>query len=738
MQRQNGHSRRDFMIRAASAASGAWLTLELPPLHASERQEAGLRMPPTAWRTSAWLTLQPDGSIVVRVHKAEMGQGVLTALPMLIAEELGLPLSRVVAELAPAADEFRDARGNQTTGFSSSIRMSYLPFRTLGAAARELLIAAAAAEWQANPARLRLHDGAVVDPANDARRAPFAQLFEAARAMPVPAAPTLKDPLQFRLLGTRPMRLDTPSKVDGTAVFGADFKLPGMKVAVLERSPTFDGVLSDLDDSAALAIPGVISVRSLPVGVAVIADSFWAAQRGRAALKIDWDPGANEARNSAQHERELFSPMSDVGQPARVRGDVDRLRSVSTHRWVRGDYFAPFLAHAALEPLATTVWFHDGLCEIWVGTQSPSRAQDAAMKVTGLPRERVKVNCLQIGGSFGRRGERDYVTEAVTVARSMPAAPLQLVWSREDDIRADFYRPASAHRVACCLNVKNEIIGFAHRIVAPSVARRRAPEMLTTGYDHLMTQGSDDLLYDIPNVRVDYHELDLGVPVGFWRSVGHSYNAFVVESIIDEAAALGQRDPLDLRLDLLRKDARMLRVLRAVASAAGWGRKPVAGSGALGIACSKSYETRVAMVAEVKVEGASWQVSRVWCAVDCGSVVHPGQIEQQMQGGIVFGLTAATHGEITFEKGAVKQANFDGYPLLPMSAMPRIEVQIIASDEPPTGVGEPATPVIAPAVANALFAATGQRLRRLPLKLREPPKEPEKTSATLRGRTSDR
>ena len=737
MQRKSTTDRRQFMIRAAGAASGAWLALDLSVAGALERQAAGPSSSPSAWRSSAWLTMQTDGSILVTVHKAEMGQGVLTALPMLIAEELSLPMSRVAAALAPAADEFRDEGGNQSTGYSSSIRTSYLPFRTLGATARELLVAAAAREWQVDPARLRVQDGNVVDPANDARRVPFSQLLASARTLPVPAKPALKDSLQCRLLGTRPMRLDTPSKVDGSAVFGIDFKLPGMKVAVLERTPTFDGVLSDVDDTAALAIPGVVSVRVLPLGVAVIADSFWAAQRGRAALKIDWDPGANEVQNSAQHERELTGLMTDQGRPARVLGDVDGLRRDAGNRWLVADYFAPFLAHAALEPLATTVWFHDGLCEIWVGTQAPSRAQDAAMKVTGLPRERVRVNCLQIGGSFGRRGERDYITEAVTVARGVPSTPIKLMWSREDEMRADFYRPASAHRVVGCINPRGELIGLAHRVVAPSVARRRAPEMLTTGHDFLMTQGSDDSLYEIPHLRVDYHELDLGVPVGFWRSVGHSYNVFVIESLIDEMASLAKRDSLDLRLELLRNDPRMLRVLRAAAAVAGWGRNPGVGIG-LGIACSKSYETRVAVVAQVKVEGASWRADRLWCAVDCGSVVHPGQVEQQIKGGLVFGLTAALYGEITFDKGAVKQANFDGYPLLAMSAMPRIEVQLIASDAAPTGVGEPATPVIAPAVANALFAASGQRLRRLPLRLKEPPKDPAKSPATLRRPPADR
>jgi isoquinoline 1-oxidoreductase beta subunit len=728
MQRHSELDRRQFMVRSLGASAGAWLALEVPAAKAIENQEAGLPLEPVALRVSAWLTLQPDGAIRVQVHKAEMGQGVLTALPMLIAEELGLPMSRVIAELAPAADEFRDERGNQTTGYSSSVRTSYLPLRTLGATARELLVNAAAQEWQVDASRLRVRDGSVFDPVRPARRATFVELLETARLLPVPQAPKLKDTAQFRLLGTRPTRVDTPSRVDGSGVFGIDIKLPGMRVAVIARPPTFDGVLIEYDDTAALAVPGVIAVRALRVGVVVVAESFWAAEKGRAALKLNWQPGANGSRDSALHERELTRPLDSAGQSARVVGDVEKLRAAAAegNRWLRADYFAPFLAHAALEPMATTVWFHDGICELWVGTQAPSRVQDAAAATAGLPRAQVKVNCLPIGGSFGRRGERDYIIEAVTVASAMPSIPVKVVWSRADDMRGDFYRPASAHRLEGCLSDKGELLGLAHRMAAPSVARRRVPEMLARGPDHLMAQGSDDTLYEVPNLRVDCHEIDLGVPVGFWRSVGHSYNGFVIESFIDELAVAAQRDPLDFRLGLLGKEPRMQRVLRAAASAAGWGRKPAAGTG-LGIAAMMSYDTRVALVAEVVVDGSVWSVRRVWCAVDCGSVVHPGIVEQQIQGGIVFGLTAAMYGEITFAGGAVQQSNFNDYPLLPMSAMPRIQVRIIPSDEPPTGVGEPSTPLIAPAVANALFAASGQRLRRMPLVL---PPVPVETSGT--------
>jgi isoquinoline 1-oxidoreductase beta subunit len=719
---RHDNARRSFLIKTLGAGAGAWLTLEMQPLHGIERHDAGLRLPPAALQTSAWLTLLPDGRIQVQVHKSEMGQGVLTALPMLIAEELDLPLSRVEARIAPAADAFRDERGMQSTGYSSSISSSYLPFRTLGAVARELLLAAAAAQWQVPAARLQLRDGFVSD-TETGRRAAFQEFLEVARTLPVPS-PTLKAATEFRLFGTRPMRLDTPSKVDGSAVFASDVRLPGMRVAVIARAPTFDGVIGDIDDSATLAVPGVIAVRALQSRVAVIAETFWAAERGRAALKINWDPGANESNDSALYERELASPLESTGEAALVRGDIDRLRATgpADHRWLRANYFAPFLAHAALEPLATTVWFHDGICELWVGTQAPSRVQDETVTISGLPRERVKVNCLQIGGSFGRRGERDYVTEAVMLARTMPGVPVKVMWSRADDLRADFYRPASSHRLAGCVTAGGELVGLAQRIAAPSIARRRAPQTLASGHDFLLTQGSDDMLYDIEHIRVDYHEVDLGVPVGFWRSVGHSYNGFVLESFIDELAALAQRDPLDFRLALLRADTRMQNALRAVAAAAGWGKQAAAGTG-LGIACMKSYGTRVAIAAEVAVEGREWRATRVWCAVDCGRVVHPGLVEQQMQGGIVFGLTAAMYGEIRFENGAVQQANFNDYPLLAMSNTPQIAVEILTSDAAPTGTGEPSTPVIAPAVANALFAATGVRLRRMPLLLPEPPAE---------------
>lgn len=732
MQRQPKLGRRDFIVRTIGATAGAWLVLEWPVASAVENPESGISLPPTALRTSAWLTLMPDDSIQVDVHKAEMGQGVLTALPMLIAEELGLPMSKVTARIAPAGEQFLDERGNQTTGYSSSVRTSFLPFRMLGATARELLIAAAAYEWRVDAKRLRVRDGRVVDLSNPQRQARFGELLETARSLPVPKSPRLKDPVEFRLLGTRPTRLDTPSKIDGSAVFGMDFKLPGMLVVVLARPPTFDGILSDVDDAAALAIPGVIAVKSMQAGVAVFAENFWAAEKGRRALRIDWDPGANESQGSAQHERELVQSLTSIGSPARTSGDFERLRAAksSDHRWLGSSYFAPFLAHAALEPIATTVLFHEGICEVWVGTQAPSRAHAVATKWSGLPPSKVKINCLPIGGSFGRRGEWDYVVEAVVVARSMPGTPIKLVWSREDDIRHDFYRPASAHQLLGCLNARGDLIGLEHRMAAPSIARRRTPEMLVNGYDRLMVQGSDDMLYDIGNLQVDYREVDLGVPVGFWRSVGHSHNGFVVEGFVDELAALAKRDPLEFRLSMLRKDPRMQRVLRAVAAVSRWGRKMPSGLG-LGIAAVKSYDTRVAMVAEVEVRDETvWRVRHVWCAVDCGSVVHPGLVEQQMQGGIVFGLTAARHGEITFERGVVQQGNFNDYPLLSMSGTPQIDVQIVASDEPPTGVGEPATPVIAPAVANALFAATGQRLRRLPLVLKATPKPA--ASPTLR------
>jgi CO/xanthine dehydrogenase Mo-binding subunit len=458
----------------------------------------------------------------VQVHKSEMGQGVLTALPMLVAEELRLPFERVRCELAPGAVRFRDARGNQTTGYSNSVIAAFGPFRSLGAAAREMLVAAAAARWGVEAAVLEARDGVVLDPRNAARRATYAQLPDDARRQPVPAAPALTPRADWRLLGRAVPRVDTPSKVDGSARFGWDVRLAGMRYAMVARCPAHGGRPRHVDDAQALRVGGVERVLRIGTGVVVVGCSAWSVRRGRDALQVEWEVGAGGARDSRSHERELVAALARDGVEARRAGDPGRARSAGGGRWIEADYYAPFLAHAAMEPLACTVQVRADRCDVWLGTQAPSRAQNWAAQLTGPPLEQVHVHTLQIGGAFGRRGEWDFVVEAVETARQLDG-PVQLLWSREDDMRHDFYRPASAHRLAGRIGAGGALEVLTHRIAAPSIARRRSPEMLASGTDFLLTQGSSDLLYEIPQLRVDYHEVDLGVPVGFWRSVGHSY-----------------------------------------------------------------------------------------------------------------------------------------------------------------------------------------------------------------------
>lgn len=693
-------------------AGGALVGIALPQAQAGA---AGASVAQD-WPVAAWLTISADGSARIAVHKSEMGQGVLTALPMIIAEELELPFERVVVELAPAALRFRDARGNQSTGYSSSVSSTFLPFSKLGAAAREALRRAAAQTWNVPLERVAAVQGVLTNLDRPVERGHYGEFASRARELPVDADPPLKAAAARRLLGRTPQRRDTPAKVDGSARFAIDVQVPGMQIAVFERCPHFGGRLSRCDARAALQVRGVTAVHETPYGVAVVARDFWTAMRARAALICEWETGPHGAATSATQLQRLHAALDAPGAPAHVLGDVAavRARGRAAGRWIEADYDTPFLAHAALEPLATTAWVRPDRCDLWVGTQAPSRAQDQAAQLTGLPVESVHVHTQLIGGAFGRRGEWDYVLEAVDLARRVDG-PVKVMWSRADDFRHDFYRPAVANRLAACIAADGRLIAWAHRLAGPSVARRRSPELLARGHDFLLTQGADDLRYAIPNLHVDYHEVDLGVPVGFWRSVGHSHTGFAVECFLDEVARAARRDPLEFRLAMLDDDPRMRVVLEKAASAAGWGRRLPRGRG-LGIACMESYGTRVAQVAEVEVRGKKLRVHRVVCVVDCGTVVHPGIVTQQMQGATVFGLSAALYGGVHFEANAVRDANYDDQPVLRLADAPVIEVHIVPSEAAPGGCGEPATPVIAPAVVNAIRAATGRTLRRLPLR----------------------
>ncbi len=703
--------RREFLLAGATVGSGAWLVLATPLRAAANPDPKS-----GGWAVNAWLSLDESGRATVLVHKSEMGQGVLTALPMLIAEELELPMMRVTVRLAPAALEFRDARGNQTTGYSSSVSGSWLSFRRMGAAARTMLEQAAAARWQVDPASVRAHQGAVWHEATK-RRLDYADLMGAARRQAVPQTFRLKEPAQFALIGRATPRLDTPAKVDGSERFGYDVRLPGLRVAMLSRAPSRSGAPQRLDTDAALAVRGVERVLAVDGAVAVVGRDTCAVRRGRDALRIEWQERDRAQLDTAAMRARLRSALDVPGREARREGVAPSAGMMARRgaRRLQADYQTPFLAHSAMEPLACTAWVRRDRCDLWLGTQAPSRAQDQAARLTGLPRERVFVHTLPIGGAFGRRGEWDYVIEAVEIARQCDF-PVKVVWSREDDMRFDFYRPMTAERLTAVLADDGTPLQLTHRIAAPSIARRRSPQTLVDAADFLMTQGSSDMRYALPSLWVDYHEVDLGVPVGFWRSVGHSHTGFTLECFIDEMAHAAGRDPLAFRLSLLDAEPRMRAVLERAARRAGWGRTMPLGSG-LGIACMESYGSYVAEVAEVSVEQGRPRVRSVWCAVDCGIAVNPAIVEQQMHSGIVYGLTAALYGEITVRAGRVEQSNYHDYPALRIDEMPAIEVEIVPSAEPPSGCGEPATPIIAPAVANALYAATGRRLRSLPLRL---------------------
>ncbi|MEZ5513514.1 MAG: molybdopterin cofactor-binding domain-containing protein [Steroidobacteraceae bacterium] len=717
--------RREFVLLSGSAALalGAGLartTLVAAATTALQRGADGAQR--AARLPFAMLDILPTNDIVVRVAKSEMGQGVLTSLPMLVAEELGVELADVRVELAPGAAAFRDARGGQITGYSSSVSSSFLPLRAMGAAAREMLIIAAAQRLGVVPTALRVRGRTVVDDATG-RAVPFADLLEFASMLPIPAAPRLTAPADYRLLGRALPRVDTGNKVDGSAQFGIDVRVPGARVAVLARPPTFGGSYQSFDDAAALAMPGVEKVVPLQSGVAVVARDFWSAKRGRDALAIAWQRGANGDRSSATHAAELDAALSKPGKLARAEGQVPdgQLFAAATTNQASDPVFAeyrlPFLAHAALEPLAATAHVQADRCEVWVGTQSPSRVQQWGAKLTGLSEDRIIVHTHTIGGAFGRRGEWDYYLEAIELSQRL-AVPIKLMWTREDDMQHDFYRPANATRLAAGLAADGRIEWFAGRVAAPSINRRRSPAALERGVDQSLVEGLFDHLYSIGNQRIDYHEVELGVPVGYWRSVGHSSNVFVLESFIDELAQRAGVDPLTYRLNMLAGEPRMRGVLEAAAEAANWGRyageQRSAGRGQ-GLACAKSYGTYVAQVVDVAMTAAGLEIERVVCAVDCGQVVNPNIIEQQMHSGIIFGLTAALRGAITIAQGAVAQSNLHDYRLLGIHESPPIEVRIMASRASPGGCGEPSTPVIAPALANAIFAASGRRLRQLPL-----------------------
>ena len=706
----NELSRRAFLRAGVAAGGGLMLGLHLP--FGSEPSPA---FATETFAPNAFIRITPDGNVTLVMPYVEMGQGTYTSIPMLIAEELEVELNKVQLEHAPPDEKLyaNPLLGVQATGNSNAIRGAWTPLRQAGATARTMLIEAAAKRWGVDPSACRAERGAILHPAT-ARRLTYGELSADAARIPVPKKVGLKEPKDFKLIGTPVKRLDLPGKINGTAVFGIDVRLPGMKFAALAQSPAFGGRIRQVDDTAAKAIKGVHQIVRLDDTVAVVADHMGAAKKALAALTIDWDDGPHAKLGTGDVLAELDHATQKPGVVAQRIGDASSALAGAATR-VEAAYHVPFLAHATMEPMNCTVHMRPDACEIWVGTQAIARVQRAAAKVAGLPLDKVIMHNHLIGGGFGRRLESDGVERAVQIAKHVDG-PVKVVWTREEDIQHDMYRPMFFDRLSAGLDASGKPMVWSNRFAGSSVIARWLPPAFNNGLDPDTTEGAIDLVYDLPNLQVEYVRVEPpGIPTAFWRSVGPSHNVFVTESFMDELAAAAGQDQVVYRLGLLDKSPRAKTVLTLAAEKAGWGDKLPTRVGR-GVALQNAFASYIALVAEVEVaKSGDVRVRRVICAVDCGIVINPDTVHAQMQSAVVFGITAALHGEITLKNGRVEQSNFDNYQMLRIDETPKIEVHIVQSAEAPGGMGEAGTSAIVPAVANAIFAATGKRLRKLPI-----------------------
>jgi isoquinoline 1-oxidoreductase subunit beta len=706
-------SRRTFLKAGAIAGGGLLLSLRLP-FGADESSAAQTE----SFAPNAFVTIDRDGRIVLTMPYVEMGQGTYTSIPMLIAEELEVELSQVQLAHAPPNEKLyaNPLLGIQATGNSNAIRGAWKPLREAGATARTMLVAAAAKRWNVEPASCRAQSGEVLHSATG-RKASYGELAADAAGMPVPVNVPLKDHKDFRLIGTRAKRLDTPAKVNGTAVYGIDVRPPGVKIATLAQSPVFGGKVKTVEDAAAREVKGVRQIVRLDDAVAVVADHMGAAKKGLEALVIEWDEGPLAGLTTAAIASELERATLGPGAVAQSLGDTERAMAEAVTK-VNAIYQVPFLAHATLEPMNCTVHVRKDVCEVWVGTQALARAQAIAAKTAGLPLDRVVVHNHLIGGGFGRRLDVDGVARAVQIAQQVEG-PVKVVWTREEDIQHDMYRPYWFDRLSAGLDGKGMPIAWMHRFAGSSVIARYLPPAFKNGLDPDSTEGAIDLPYELPNVRVEYLRVEPpGIPTAFWRSVGPSHNVFVVESFMDELAAAARQDPVSYRIALLDKTPRAKSVLAVAAEKSGWWQ-PLPARVGRGVSLQFVFATHMAHVAEVEVSNdGDVRVRRVVCAVDCGAVVNPDTVRAQIESGIMFGISAALYGEITLKRGRVEQDNFDSYQMLRMNEAPTVEVHMVPSSEPPGGMGEAGTSAIVPAVANAIFAATSKRLRKMPVDAR--------------------
>ncbi|MEK6375558.1 MAG: xanthine dehydrogenase family protein molybdopterin-binding subunit [Acidobacteriota bacterium] len=712
-----GPSRRDFLKTTAVVSGGLVIAFIVPGAGRfvlAQPAPAGKLPPP-----NAFLRIGSDDSVTVLLSHSEMGQGIWTTLPMLIAEELDADWSKIKVEHAPVAPVYAHTMfGIQMTGGSSTTWSEFDRYRQAGALARVLLVQAAAQRFGASPETIRTEKGVVIA---GGKRVRYGELAEAAAKLPQPASVTLKDPKDWKIIGKPTKRLDTPEKITGRAQFGMDVHFPGLLTAVVERAPVFGATVKSFDAAKAKAVPGVRTVVQVPSGVAVVADHFWAAKLGRDALKIDWDLGPNAGLDSTAL-RERFRQLAGTpGMVADQAGDAAGALAKAA-KTIDVEYSVPYLAHAPMEPLNCTVRITPDRCEIWAGTQFQTMDQGVAAHITGLKPDQITVHTTFLGGGFGRRATptSDAVSEAVHVAKAANA-PVKTVWTREDDVRGGYYRSAFVHRVRVGAGTDGLPQAWHHTAVGQSIAAGTPFEqmLVKNGVDATSVEGVSDSPYlkAIPDRRVELHSPKTGIPVLWWRSVGNSHTAFVMESVIDELAHAAGKDPVDYRRVLLKDHPRNLGVLNLAAQKAGWGSALPAGR-ARGIAVHESFGSFVAQVAEVSIKDGRIRVHRVVCAIDCGVAVNPAAVAAQMESGIAFGLSAALHSALSLKDGRVQESNFHDYEVLRMDEMPHVETYIVPSTEKMGGVGEVGVPPIAPAVANAVAVLTGQRLRELPLTLR--------------------
>jgi len=691
------------LVIAASATHGALTLVNVSPGFAGKQK---------TFRPHAFVEIAPDDTVTVWVGQTELGQGTHTGIAMIVAEELDADWEQVQSRMAPAADAFKNPFWHmQITGGSTSIRHRWDMIRKAGAAARQMLIEAAARQWGVAADACRTDSGKVLHP--DGRSLNYGQLVEAATALPVPKDPPLKDSKDYRIIGSARNRLDIPDKVQGRTVFGIDVQVPNMCVAVVARPPRYGARPITYDKGAARAVKGVIKVVPLEDRVAVCAETTYAAIQGREMLDIKWSSGSHPDLNDKTIDRWFQEHLAKPGAIAEATGDARAaLGQAAVTR--EAFYRFPYLAHATLEPMNCTAHVEKDRCRLWAPTQGQTAAQNTAAKITGLPADKVEVMTTYCGGGFGRRGELSVVMDAVHLSRIM-GRPVKVMWTREDDFKNDFYRPGSVCHIKGGLDARGRLVAWAHKVATPSIMSRIFPQFVKNGVDPTSVEGVPDMDYTLPNRLVEYVMMDLPIPVGFWRSVGNTINTFAVESFIDEMAHAAKKDPVQFRLEMLAKDSRPYRTLSLLAEKSGWGGSVPAGRGR-GVALRTCFGSSAAHMAEVSVDKkiGAVTVHRIVCAIDCGPAVYPDAIVAQMEGAAVMALSTAFYERIRFADGGVKTANYDEYPLLSMTEVPQIEVHIARSRHKIGGVGEPGVPPVPPAVANAIFDATGVRLRELP------------------------